>query len=326
MKVNLLFFFTLIFVFSGCLNDDNDSTSTLASQTEVAAKLPNSVSATELAEDVVGSQTITLNPTLIFSEDGTTLTYSNDLNDTGYPATVNGQIDVNSSKEEDRLILSFTVGGQKIEIGFSFIDRGGEGYIDEAILDVAKVDDTEQTISEKVTLTLDAGQLPNAGVAEEDRPDLSGAPTTAEWNRYLVGTAILLIEDKGLDNTLVRFNSSSSGQYVDLDEGYIGNFSYTYKNEGNNTGEISITENWVNAGQDYDSDYPDSNGSRMRSEFSVSLTFVDFYNGRWVDGPEVTTDLDSGKTYEVNDDEQGSFNAITNVTLYLEDNSKTGNN
>ena len=325
MKIILTLSVAFMLVFSGCLNDD-DNPSTLASQTEVAAKLPDNVSTSALAEDVVGGQTINLNPTLVFSIDGTTLSYSNDSNDTGYPATVNGQIDVNSSKEDDRLILSFTVGGQKIDVGFSFIDRGGEGFIDEAVLDVARVDGAEQTISEKRTFTLDAGEFANAGIAAEDRPDFSGAPTTAEWNRYLVGTAILLTEDSGLDNTLVRFNSSSSGQYVDLDDGYIGNFSYTYKNDGNNTGEISVTENWVNAGIDYDSDYPDSNGSRMRTEFSVSLTFEDFYNGRWADGPEVVSDLDSGKTYEENDDEQGSFNAITNVTLYLEENSNTGNN
>ena len=85
-----------------------------------------------------------------------------------------------------------------------------------------------------------------------------------------------------------------------------------------------MTENWVNAGLDYDSDYPDSNG-RMRDEF-LYHPFEDFYNGRWADGPGVVSDLDSGKTYEDNSDDQGSFNAITNVTLYLEENSNTGNN
>ena len=52
MKIILTLSVAFMLVFSGCLNDD-DNPSTLASQTEVAAKLPDNVSTSALAEDVV---------------------------------------------------------------------------------------------------------------------------------------------------------------------------------------------------------------------------------------------------------------------------------
>lgn len=298
-------------MFSGC-KSDNSTSSTPASQSEVAAKLPSGLSASDLSEDVVGGKSININPTLTFSSDGSTLTYQNDSNDSGYPATVSGSISVTSTKDgDDKLLLTFTVGGQEIEIGFSFIDRGGEGYIDEAVLETAKVDDIEQTISQKVTVTMATGKIENAAVSSQDRLDISGAPDLSEWNRYIVGTAFFC-DNSARGEILFYFTSSTSGKYFDMEDGDSGDVSYSYKPTGANTGEISLT-----------ADYPGTGGHTLRDDWKSSLTFTNFYNGSFVDLPGgTTTDLNTGKVvhnWTVID--SGTFNAITNVSVYLEENS-----
>jgi hypothetical protein len=309
MKQKLLISLTLIFSLSSCFDGGDSSNSTPASQKEVVAQAPASVASSGLP-----GKTITFNPTLVFDSIGETINYSNDSSDSVYPSGNFIDVDLNETVEGDRLVISITVDGQKIDLGFSFVDRGGEGFIDEAVLDVVKVDNVEQTLPEKVTVTIDAGTVVNEGIAEEDRLDISGAPSEEEWNRYVVGTAILLENLAYQDFTLVRFNSATSGQYVDLEDGYTGDFTYSYTQDGNTTGNLSVSSEWLN---EDDTDYPDSIGHKMRDEFVLEVSFKDFYNGTWKDGEGKVIDLETNQEYDW-DDDYGEFNGITNVDLYIE--------
>lgn len=302
----------------GCFDGDDSTSSTPSSQTEVAAKAPASVASSGLP-----GKTITFNPTLVFDVSGETVQYSNDSSDSSYPQGSFSDIDLNETVEGERLVISITVADQVIELGFSFIDRGGEGFIDEAVLDVVKVDDEEQTLPEKVIVRIDAGTVVNEGIAEDERLDISGAPTEDQWNTYIIGAAVLVEQVGGSydDNTLVRFQTATTGQYVDLEDLETGDFTYTYTKTGDNTGKLEVTSDWeLNAGEE-DPDYPGATGT-MRDEFSMTLTFEDFYNGTYADNPGSTvTELSSGKEFPDDEDPLGSgtISVITNVSVFLDE-------
>jgi hypothetical protein len=311
---------------SSCLEDTD---TTAASQTAVVAQPPASVGSSGLS-----GQTVTFNPTLVFSADGLTINYQN--NTAGnYPTGEFTNLVIGEAVEGDRLIVSITVGGEKIDLGFSFTDRGGEGYIDEAVLDLVEVNDEEKELPAKVTIAIDAGTVRNENVAETALPDFKGAPTEAEWNQYLVGTAMLLQEDTMtyIDNTLVQFTTTSSGIYVDMEDGDTGTFTYSYSltDSGANTGKITISSEWKNEDDtdtpdEEDLEYPGSNGHMLRDDFSKNLVFTNFYNGETSDNPGGTvTDTETGKVYPWNEQEysSGTFKGITNPTLYLKNNPAT---
>ena len=56
----------------------------------------------------------------------------------------------------DRLIVTVTVNGEKLDLGFSFIDRGGEGYIDEVVLDLVEVDDEVQVLPAEISVLVNS--------------------------------------------------------------------------------------------------------------------------------------------------------------------------
>ena len=318
MKQKLLISLTLIFSLSSCFDGGDSSSSTPASQKEVVAQAPASVASSGLP-----GKTITFNPTLVFDSTGETVDYSNDTTDSAYPNGDFSGIDLNETVEGDRLVISITVDDQKIDLGFSFVDRGGEGFIDEAVLDVVKVDDVEQTLPEKVTVRIDAGTVVNEGVAEEDRLDISGAPSEEEWNTYIIGAAVLVEQDSEIyeDNTLVRFQTATTGQYVDLEDLDTGDFTYTYTKTSDTTGKLSVVSDWeLDAGEE-DPDYPGATGT-MRDEFTMTLTFTDFYNGTYADDAGSTvTELSTGTEFPDDEDPLGSgtISVITNVSVFLDE-------
>jgi hypothetical protein len=277
----------LIMLLSGCLGLEDDATTTAASQTAVVAKAPSSV----VSSGLVG-KTITFNPTITFVADNN-LSYFNDkVGD--YPVvqgTVYGKIEIDpSDSDTDKLSLKININGDVIVLSFGFRDLGGEGYIDEAVLDEVKVNDEVKVLPAKVTVAIDAGTIRNENVKIEDLPDFSGAPTSEEWNKYIVGTAMLITSDANttwsgnVESTLVYFTSSGAGVYYDMDDGETGNFSYNYtppSSEGSNIGEVSVVSEWIQN----DPDYPDSLGNAMRDKFSMKLTFTEFYNGKREDNP-----------------------------------------
>lgn len=325
MKTTVGLLSIIILFFTGCLLDDEDTaTTTAASQTAVAAAAPTSVGNSGLP-----GKTISFNPTLVFNLDGVTLDYSNSSTDGSYPTGDFANLTISEQVEGDRLVISITVNNEKIDLGFSFTDRGGEGFIDEAVLDLVEVNDEVKELPAKVTVAIDAGTVRNENVKTEDLPDFSGAPTSEEWNKYIVGTAMLITNDANttwsgtVESTLVYFTSSSAGVYYDMDDGETGNFSYNYtppSSETSNVGEVSVVSEWIQN----DADYPDSLGNAMRDEFSMKLTFTDFYNGKREDNPGgKSIDTVTGKEYPETKPETGTFNAVTNVSLYLETSKKS---
>jgi len=318
MKIITICSLLLTLLNFGCFDGGGSTSSTPASQTEVLAQAPTSVASSGLP-----GKTITFNPTLVFDSTGETVDYSNDISDSAYPNGSFDDIDLSETVEGDRLVISITVNGQKIDLGFSFVDRGGEGFIDEAVLDVVKVDDVEQTLPGKVTVRIDAGTVVNEGVAEDERLDISGAPTEAQWNTYIIGAAVLIEEDGGSynDNTLVRFQTATTGQYVDLEDLDTGDFTYTYTKTGDSTGKLSVVTDWeIDAGEE-DPDYPGATGT-MRDEFTMTLTLTDFYNGKYADDAGSTvTELSTGTVFPDDEDPLGSgkISVITNVTVFLDE-------
>ncbi|MAL86895.1 MAG: hypothetical protein CMI23_11145, partial [Opitutae bacterium] len=173
MKIILSLLSFIILFFTGCLVDDeNTVTTAVVSQTAVVAAAPSSVGNSGLS-----GQTISFNPTLVISSDGLTLDYSNSSSDGSYPTGDFPNLTISEQVEGERLVISITVDSQIIDLGFSFTDRGGEGFIDEAVLDLVKVNDEVKELPAKVTVAIDAGTVRNENVKTEDLPDLSGAPT-----------------------------------------------------------------------------------------------------------------------------------------------------
>jgi hypothetical protein len=317
---------SLLLMLSGCIDD---TTTTAASQTAVVAQPPASVGTSGLS-----GQTVTFNPTLVFSADGLTINYTNTESGSNYPSGTFTGLSLTDDVVGDRLIVTVTVNGEKIDLGFSFIDRGGEGYIDEVVLDLVEVDDEVQVLPAEISVLVTPGTVRNEKVAEAALPDFTGAPTEAEWNQYLVGTAMHFEEDKMtyIDNTLVLFTTTSSGTYVDMDDGDTGTFTYSYSltDSGSNTGKLIISSEWKNEDDtdtpdEEDLNYPGSNGHMLRDDFSLNLIFTDFYNGETSNNPGGTvTDIETGKVYPSQEElSQGKFNGITNPTLYLENNPAT---
>ena len=317
---------SLLLMLSGCIDDD---TTTAASQTAVVAQPPASVGTSGLS-----GQTVTFNPTITFSDNGQTIDYNNTESGSNYPSGTFPDLSLTDEVVGDRLIVTVTVNGEKLDLGFSFIDRGGEGYIDEVVLDLVEVDDEVQVLPAEISVLVTPGTIRNEKVAEATLPDFTGAPTEAEWNQYLVGTAMHFEEEKMgyIDNTLVLFTTTSSGTYVDMDDGDTGTFTYSYSltDSGSNTGKLIISSEWTNEDDtdtpdEEDLDYPGSNGHMLRDDFSINLIFTDFYNGTYSDNPGKTiTDIETGKVYPSQEELwQGKFNGITNPTLYLENNPAT---
>jgi hypothetical protein len=325
MKKSICLISSILLFMSGCLYDDDETSTTALSQTEVVAKAPTSVGSSGLV-----GKTVTFNPTIEFVTDSN-LSYSNTIVG-DYPVvqgTVYGTIEIDESNSDpDKLSLKININGDVIGLSFGFTDRGGEGYIDEAVLDEVKVNDEVKALPAKVTVAIDAGTVRNENVTAESLADLTGAPTVEEWNNYIVGTAMLITgnsetsSSSTTEKTLVYFTTSSSGSYIDLEDSETGSFSYTYTPTvgATNLGELSVSSDWSTTY--IDSDYPDVPvGTLMRDEFVMDLTFEDFYNGTREDRVGgTTTDLASGKVYSGDTPETGDFKAITNVSLYLANN------
>ena len=333
MKIKLLTSSFILLMLASCIDDTE---TTAASQTAVVAQPPQPTDPSSVEDHGLSGQTVKFNPTLTFSLNGKNIDYSNTESGSNYPSGNFTGLSLTNEVVGNRLIVTVTVNGEKLDLGFSFIDRGGEGFIDEVVLDLVEVDDEVQVLPAEISLLVKTpGKIPNENVAEAARPDFTGAPTEAEWNQYLVGTAMLLQEDKMtyIDNTLVQFTTTSSGIYVDMEDGDTGTFTYSYSltDSGANTGKITISSEWKNEDDtdtpdEEDLEYPGSNGHMLRDDFSKNLVFTNFYNGETSDNPGGTvTDTETGKVYPWNEQEysSGTFKGITNPTVYLNNNTAT---
>ena len=320
MKIKLLTSSFLLSMLSSCIEDTD---TTAVSQNAVVAQPPASVGSSGLS-----GQTVTFNPTLVFSADGLTINYQN--NTAGnYPTGEFTNLVIGEAVEGDRLIVSITVGGEKIDLGFSFTDRGGEGYIDEAVLDLVEVNDEEKELPAKVTIAIDAGTVRNENVTTESLPDLTGAPTVDEWNKYLTGTGLLAKDTTDGSLSVLQFSSSTEATIYHLTgHDYAGtsdSFSYIYTKLDENTGTLDITEYYV------EEDEGPWYGQNIKDVGQVKLTWssaedATFYNGNWSDvqGSGTYTNLDTGEEIvSTSSPSSGTFGVVSNVSIYIEQSKQT---
>ena len=332
MKIKLLTSSFILLMLSSCI-DDTETTE--ASQTAVVAQPPQPTDPSSVEDHGLSGQTVKFNPTLTFSLNGKNIDYSNTESGSNYPSGNFTGLSLTNEVVGNRLIVTVTVNGEKLDLGFSFIDRGGEGFIDEVVLDLVEVDDEVQVLPAEISVLVTPGTVRNEKVAKAALPDFTGAPTEAEWNQYLVGTAILLQGTaNGQDDfTLAQFTTTSSGTYVDVEDGDTSTFTYSYSltDSGSNSGKLTISTEWKNEDDtdtpdEEDLEYPGSNGHMLRDDFSKNLVFTDYYNGETSDNPGGTvTDTETGKVYPWNEQEysSGTFKGITNPTVYLNNNTAT---
>ena len=314
-----------IILMSGCLYDDDDATTTAASQTAVVAKAPPSVGSSGLV-----GKTITFNPIITFVSDNN-LSYINDK-DGDYPVvqgTVYGKIEIDSSDPDpDKLSLIININGDVIVLSFGFRDLGGEGYIDEAVLDEVKVNDEVKVLPAKVTVAIEAGTVRNENVTAESSPDLTGAPSVDEWNKYLLGTGLLVTNNDG-EISVVEFSSSSEATIYHIngsDAGTSESFSYIYTKLDENTGTLDMTDYYI-----YDYAGDPWHGQNIKDEGQVKLIWssdedATFYNGQWSDvqGSGVYTNLDTGEErVSTSSVSSGTFGVVSNVSIYIEQSKQT---
>ena len=319
-----------IILMSGCLYDDDDATTTVASQTTVVAKAPSSVGNSGLP-----GKTISFNPTLVFNLDGVTIDYSNSSTDGSYPTGDFANLTISEQVEGERLVISITVNSEKIDLGFSFTDRGGEGFIDEAVLDLVEVNDEVKELPAKVTVAIDAGTVRNENVKTEDLPDLSGAPTRDEWNNYIIGTGLLTKDNSGVgDISIIQFTSSTEGVKYSLsgsDAGTADTATYVYTKVDATEGNLALSDTYV-------LNFPGHawHQKQVKDDWEVKLTWSDaadatFYNGNWSDKPNsgTITNLETNEKMDYesfygadNSLSYGTFGAISNVSIYIQQNTQ----
>lgn len=330
MKIKILFLCLLSVFLIGCKSSSSSSSATTSSssQTEAAASV-NEITAAE----VFNNFQLDLNPTIVIT--GTSATYKNSDSSQGFEiADLTGvSVTYNDNSDGDLELIfnhdSFIDGNITITLS-GFVDRGNEGYIDEFTVKKAEVKKSDGTTKEipsvantKKTnlgtkLKRSATDMTKNGISA---PDFSGSPTVDEWNRYMVGTAILAsdISTTGGDLTFVQFTTPSSGIYYDItgsDAGDSGNFTYTYSQDGDTTGKLVLNSTWTES----DTSNPDYGTSFAEVDY-IDLTFSDFYNGDYKETSGTETNL---KTGEIKQDapeslDSGVFNTITNVEVYLEE-------
>ena len=322
IKLKILFFTTVLF--AGCNSSDNSSSgssSTTSSQT-VSAATVNSTSAAE----VFSNFQLDLNPIIVIS--GNSATYTNSDNSQGFEIATLNDVKVYYKDGTDGALEikfehdSFIDGNITITLS-GFVDRGNEGYIDEFTVEKAEVKKSDGTTKEisSVANTKKTNLGTNLKRSASDMtennitvPDFSGSPTVDEWNRYMLGTAILANDTSTVGElTLVQFTSSSAGRYID-DDGDSGTFTYVYSQVDDTKGKLDISLTWT-----------DDDGTMVEEFDPKDLTFTDFYNGTWQDtGAGTEKNLTTGAiTQETPPLSGGPFNTITDVEIYLSDNKIT---
>ena len=332
MKI-ILSLLSFILFFTGCLMDDDNTATTSATTTLASQNVQTASVNSANAAEVFNNFQLDLNPTIVIS--GTSATYKNSDGSQGFEIAdlTNVSVTYNDNADGDLELIfthnSFVDGNITITLT-GFVDRGNEGYIDEFTVKKAEVKKSDGTAKEITSvantkktnlgtkLKRSAADMTKNGISA---PDFSGSPTVDEWNRYMVGTAILAtdISTTGGDLTFVQFTTSSSGIYYDItgsDAGDSGNFTYTYTQDSDTTGKLVINSTWT----ENDTSNTD-NGTSFAEVDYIDLTFSDFYNGDYKETEGTVTNL---KTGEIKKDapeslDYGVFNTITDVEIYLEE-------
>ena len=220
----------------------------------------------------------------------------------------------------------------------SFIDVGNEGYIDEIeIVDVRVDVSSASPEGKKVTkyigtkrlekpLKRHASDIANNLGSDYKLPDppevqdFSGAPDVDEWNKNIVGKAFLIVGSDG-DKSMVYFTSSTAGIEYGLtgsDSGNLNNFTYEYVKDEESKGTMFYKGEYY-ANDNYE-------GKMTRWQADLDLQFIDptdgttgdFFSGTWSEDQGMEVNEQGEKVWEDTSPGSGTFEAITNVTLELE--------
>ena len=330
MKTTVGLLSIIILFFTGCLLDDEDTTS--SSNTSLSLGSATINDATTAKEVFVNNFELKLNPT--FTINGETATYENSTAG-DFPVASNESLKVVYSPESSGLKVTFSFDSgahDDIEIVMgSFIDVGNEGYIDEIeIVDVRVDISSASPEGKKLTEYIGTQRLEkplkrhDSDIANNlgsdyklpDQPeaqDFSGAPDVDEWNKNIVGKAFLSVGSDG-DKSLVYFTSSTAGLEYGLtgsDSGNINNFTYEYVKDDESKGTMFYKgEYYSNANYD---------GKLTRWQADIDLQFTnDFFSGTWSEDQGMEVNEQGEKVWEDTSPGSGTFEAITNVTLELE--------
>ena len=285
----------LMILLTGCFDDDDPvSSSSTSATSKVVAQAP-----TSFPPEMTGvANPITFNPTIIIESD-TTATYENDDNTSAYPYAPD-VIDINISITNAGNMLGFTttIEGKELELGFQFIDIGGKGYIDYAELSVVKLDGEDQTF-DPFQKDFEYGEVRNTNVAESDLLDFNTtAPTSAQWNRYVVGTSVVLTDSTEAGSvSLAYFSSSTSGvlydneisNILDINVSEGVDFTYTYEQGENNQGLVKVNSDVTNP----------EDGQIYTYKTDITLTFSSLVAATWEENAKLIDPSGNDITSEI---------------------------
>lgn len=186
------------------------------------------------------------------------------------------------------LINSTLFGLNNLKLSLAgFVDKGNDGYIDQ--FSVAAVHGSVSVI--ETGQFIGSYKPRNTSISDNQVTDVSGAPTVAEWNSYIVKNMIFL-EDNGSSFALIQFLNDNGGSAQFSKDGDSETVPYTYeKLTSANTGSLKF-----------------SSWSNTKDGITVEVTFDTFYHGTW---KATWTDDDHGGT----ESDEGEFNMYTDNSL-----------
>ena len=238
---------------------------------------------------------IAFNPEIIFEGELTIGTpanarYSNDSTSSSLPRGDNDIVDVTLEIVTEGIKLSFTQGGQDVELVLSGFKDFGAGYIEEFTVE-AKVD--------KVSVGTQQGRFTGTTKPKNKSAsrtfDTNGTPTEDQFKKFLVGKAIYHQETSpdNKDRGYVLFNQDGTFNYLDGDDDNSDRDEY-----------MNIKETWT---YDYNGGSPilklketavkKSDNSAYSSEDTIELSFDNFFQGTYKN----TLEVENGKEIPNND-------------------------
>ena len=256
------------FILTGCGDDDNSSTA-------VATAPP--------AADALEGTTVSFNPEIEFLADG--FNYSNSTAGSDLPAgVVSGTIVIEEGS--DTITITMTSPDQSFDSKdliltmSDFYDDENDGVINRF---TCAFEWGDVTGSEEARFV---GVGPANPDYEGEVQDFTGAPTEAEWNKYIVGRYILDTEDGYDPESGGQVVSSTTVEESYSEPGYEEETvtTYTYKKTGETTAEISYTS--VETG--YYTEDNEKFTAVLKERGDITLTFDTFYKARYSDVWEET--------------------------------------
>jgi hypothetical protein len=213
---------------------------------------------------VAGSE-IVFNPRIKFLDE-TNFEYDNTLaTNSDFPAgVVTGTYLTDLNKASRKLTLTLTetgtskFGGTPLELILSGCkDEEGDGLID-SFSYTASHGAVQKTGGGIFT----GGKPANPDASSSNVADVSGAPTKAEWEKYVIGKNIVEIDEEG-DYGYWKITDSSNYEaaYQAPGASISVNGTYTYEKTSENTGNFTFKDSAWNG--------------------TVSVTFVDFFSGTY---------------------------------------------